>query len=249
MNGENFWNAAPEDMARGWTEQNGRCECLLCGKQYEKGEIFRDGERFFDAQAMVQRHMTEAHGSVLAWLLKLEPEMLGISKVQQTMLQMMADGLTDKQIAEQKGISPSTCRNHRYKLREKERQAKLFLTLMQLMGERSGTEQFHDAQPTATMTDDRYNLTEAERAKIIATYFDENGALKECPAREKKKIAVLEKIVENFKFDQSYSEKEINRILGRIYGDFAYIRRLLIEYGFLERTRSGSEYWRYGTRR
>ena len=36
----------------------------------------------------------------------------------------------------------------------------------------------------------------------------------------------------------------INRLLGRIYEDFPYLRRLLIEYGFLERTASGSAYWR-----
>ena len=38
--------------------------------------------------------------------------------------------------------------------------------------------------------------------------------------------------------------KEVNRLLGRIYEDFPYLRRLLIEYGFLERTASGSAYWR-----
>ena len=119
--------------------------------------------------------------------------------------------------------------------------------MMELLSAQSAAPDFHDAHPTARMLDDRYNVTESERRKIIATYFDETGALKECPAREKKKIVVLEVIAQNFQPGRSYPEKEVNRILERIHPDHAYIRRLLIEYGFLERTRSGSEYWRAGT--
>lgn len=242
-----IWEASVEEIERGYALREGACQCLICGRKFEQGEVFADEGRYFDAQAMAARHVRTAHGSMLRWLLEREPELLGISNAQQTVLRMMADGLTDREIAEQKGISPSTCRNHRYKLREKQRQAKLFLAAMELMSAQNGAPEFHDAHPTATMLDDRYNVTEAERRKIIATYFDENGALKECPAREKKKIVVLAVIAQNFLSDRSYSEKEVNRILGRIYADHAYIRRLLIEYGFLERTRSGSEYWRCGT--
>lgn len=248
MDKELIWEASVEEIKAGFSLRDGAYQCLICGRRFEQGEVYEDEGRFFDAQAMAARHVQAAHGSMLSWLLAREPELLGVSGVQQTILRMMADGLTDRQIAEQKGISPSTCRNHRYKLREKQRQAKLFLAAMELLEARGDVPEFHDAHPTATMLDDRYNLTEAERTKIIATYFDETGALKECPAREKKKIVVLEVIAQNFQPDRSYSEKEVNRILSRIYADHAYIRRLLIEYGFLERTRSGSEYWRCGTK-
>ncbi len=248
MERDSIWEASVEEIERGYALREGAHQCLICGKRFVQGEVFADEGRYFDARAMAARHVTAAHGSMMRWLLEREPELLGISNVQQTMLRLMADGLTDRQIAEQKGISPSTCRNHRYKLREKQRQAKLFLAAMELMSAQADVPEFHDAHPTATMLDDRYNVTEEERKKIVATCFDENGALKECPAREKKKIVVLEVIARNFLPDRSYSEKEVNRILGRIYGDHAYIRRLLIEYGFLERTRSGSEYWRCGTR-
>ena len=60
------------------------------------------------------------------------------------------------------GIHPSTVRNHKYRLREKEKQAKLFLALMQLV-EASQDEpiqqvegtMLHSTSKTATMVDDR----------------------------------------------------------------------------------------------
>lgn len=54
------------------------------------------------------------------------PGLLGLSEVQLELLRMLAEGCTDKEIAAQKRVSPSTVRNHRFKLREKERQARLF---------------------------------------------------------------------------------------------------------------------------
>lgn len=41
------------------------------------------------------------------------------------------------------------------------------------------------------------------------------------------------------------NEREVNEILKGIYPDFASLRRYLIEYGFFERTRDGSAYWRH----
>ena len=96
---------------------------------------------------------------------------------------------------------------------------------------------------TATTLDDRYNITDKEKKSIIETYMHENGGLKSYPAKEKKKIIILEEITKNFSKGKMYSEKEINRILKRIYEDYATIRRALIEYGFIERTKDCSSYW------
>ena len=38
-------------------------------------------------------------------------------------------------------------------------------------------------------------------------------------------------------------EKDINKILKRIYDDNATIRRYLIEYGFFDRSKDCSKYW------
>ena len=47
----------------------------------------------------------------------------------------------------------------------------------------------------------------------------------------------------NFSVGKKYSEKEINRVLKRIYEDYVTIRRALIQYGFLDRSKDCSEYW------
>lgn len=49
--------------------------------------------------------------------------------------------------------------------------------------------------------------------------------------------------MENFKQGKIYSEKEVNRILKRIYEDNATLRRALIEYGFMERSNDCKSYW------
>ncbi|SHH64465.1 DUF2087 domain-containing protein [Caloranaerobacter azorensis] len=56
------------------------------------------------------------------------------------------------------------------------------------------------------------------------------------------KIIVLEEIVKNFSKGKIYLEKEINRVLKRIYEDYAIIRRALIKYGFIERTNDCNSY-------
>jgi hypothetical protein len=174
----------------------------------------------------------------------------GISSVQKELIKLIAVGLSDKEIAERLGVAQSTIRNHRYKLREKEKQAKLFLAMMDLLSKNTNKkinkldkEVICDAHKTATSLDDRYNITDKEKQGVIKTYMDESGGLKSYPAKEKKKIIVLEEISKNFSKGKTYSEKEINRILKRVYEDYVAIRRALIEYGFIERTNDCSSYW------
>ena len=244
-----IWNHEVEDIARGWYEADGKYVCLVCGAEFEQGRIYSVGEALYDAHGAVRLHV-QGHGGMAEYLLGQEVGLTGLSEVQAQLLQLVAAGKSDAQIAKEMGIAHSTVRNHRFKLREKEKQAKVFLALMQAMerktknpiGRSDGVE-IVEVPMTAKMIDDRYGITESEKKKTIATYFDENGALKQMPAREKKKIIVLYEIVRNFKPGQAYSEAEVNRVLKRIYeADFPTIRRYLIEYGFLERSRDCSVY-------
>ena len=50
----------------------------------------------------------------------LHSGLTGISEIQQSVIEAMGEGLSDKEIAERQKISASTVRNHRFKLREKE---------------------------------------------------------------------------------------------------------------------------------
>ncbi|HEY5584410.1 MAG TPA: DUF2087 domain-containing protein [Ruminiclostridium sp.] len=107
------------------------------------------------------------------------------------------------------------------------------------------TPEFVVPHKTATMVDDRYNVTEDENSKIIQKYFTQgsDGPLKTFDMKEKNKLVVLKQIAKRFEFNNFYSEKQINEIIKTIYPDFATIRRYLIEYGFMERKTDGSQYW------
>ncbi len=94
----------------------------------------------------------------------------------------------------------------------------------------------------ATLIDKRFDITQTEREKVIKNYFIDSK-LKMIPAREKKKIIVLQEIVKTFEKNRKYKREELNSILKDIYSDYASLRRYLIEYGFMERTSDGREYW------
>lgn len=88
-------------------------------------------------------------------------------------------------------------------------------------------------------------LAEEEKEKILANYFKsgKDGKLDVFPSKKKRKLIVLENIVNRFNLDRIYSEKEVNEILKPTYTDFAIIRRSLIDYGFMERNQDCTEYW------
>lgn len=247
---ELFWNANLEEVKRGFIEFNEEYKCIICEKSYEKGRIYEINNKLYDAKKAVQIHIEEKHGSILEYLLDMNSTFTGISETQREVLKLMSQGLSDKEIARRLKVADSTIRNHRYKLRIKEKQARLLLSIMELLSESANrkinkldNETLLDAHKSATTIDDRYNITDRERLKTIKTYMDENGGLKTYPSKEKKKIIVLQEIIKNFAKGKKYSEKEINNILKRIYEDYATIRRALIEYGFLERTDDCSSYW------
>ena len=244
-----IWNHDVEDIARGWYSAEGKYVCLACGAEFAQGRIYSVNGEMYDAQGAVQQHV-QSHGGMAEYLLGQELGLTGLSEVQRQLLQLMAAGKSDADIAKAMGIAHSTVRNHRFKLREKEKQAKIFLALMAAMERRtkqpigqSGGTEIVEVLQTARMIDDRYGITEAEKKKTISTYFDETGALRQLPAREKKKIIVLCEIIRNFKPGQVYSEAEVNRVLKRIYEtDYVSIRRYLIEYGFMDRSDDCSAY-------
>ena len=95
------------------------------------------------------------------------------------------------------------------------------------------------------MVDDRYNITEKENQQILESAFEYLSPLKLklFSPKEKKKIVILRKIAEQFEKNRHYSEKEVNQILEAIYDDYVTIRRYLIEYGYMNRTKDCKEYW------
>jgi len=80
---------------------------------------------------------------------------------------------------------------------------------------------------------------------IFIRYF-RDSKISIWPSKRDAENGVLTYISELFKISKKYSEKEVNEILNSIhtFEDPAFIRRQLIDYGFLKRTKSGTAYWR-----
>lgn len=249
-NKELFWDATIEEVKKGYVENDDSYKCIICEEIFTKGRIYEIESCLYDAKKTTEMHIKDKHSSVIEYLLGMNSSFTGISDVQRELLMLMAEGLCDKEMASKLGVAQSTVRNHRYKLREKEKQARLFLAIMDLISKdtkkkinKVDKDTLCDPHKTATTIDDRYNITDKERNTIIKTYMDETGAIKTYPSKEKKKIIILKEVVKNFSKGKIYSEKEINRILKRIYEDYASLRRALVEYGFIERSNDCSGYW------
>lgn len=221
--------------------------CMLCGEQFEEGEIFKIGERYYDACRAVRLHVEQTHGGIFRHLLESDSKYNTITEKQKELLGLIHSGLSDQVIAQKLGVTASTVRHQRFSFREKAKQAKLYLSLYELAteGALSNQDALIPIHEGANMIDDRYVITKEEREKILSAVFLSLSPLKLkiFSAKEKKKIVTLQKIMEQFEKGKTYTESEINLILKDIYDDFPTIRRYLIEYGFMERSKDCREYW------
>ncbi|QTN00589.1 DUF2087 domain-containing protein [Sediminibacillus dalangtanensis] len=248
-NEDRFWNATIDELSNGYIQSDDDYVCLLCGERFVEGIIYPMDGILYEAKKAVAEHIKEAHSSVFDYLLKMDKKYTGLSDHQKELLQFFRKGLSDKEIVDElDGGSPSTVRNHRFKLKEKEKQAKVFLAIMKLLNNEAGhqtKDHFVHFHKGAKMVDERYATTEKEKQKVLSTYFKQgtDGTLDTFPSKEKRKLIVLQNIVNRFDRDKKYTEKEVNDILKTIYHDFATIRRYLIEYGFMGRSRDCTEYW------
>ncbi|MDP4180406.1 MAG: DUF2087 domain-containing protein [Bacillota bacterium] len=244
---ERMLSSTVDEIKRGYIDQENDYVCLLCGKSYEKGLIYHEDNTFYEAEKYMKLHIKKSHNCVFDYLIGMEKSVTGLSDHQSKLFKLFYDGSSDSKIKSELNIgSSSTIRNHRFAFREKERQAKIFLALMELLKE-SGKKTSDAVKPhnTAKMVDDRYKITEEERSKILEKCFPQgvNGPLRTFDIKEKNKLVVLRQIAKRFDKDEFYSEKEINEILKNVYEDFVTLRRYLIEYGFLDRKPDGSQYW------
>lgn len=227
-------------------EGSGKIICITCGKVFERGEIYEQDGRFFDARRAALRHQAE-HGNRLGVLLNEENRYVTLTDTQRELFNQFGQGFADAEIAKCNGISTSTVRSQRFAFREKARQAKMYIALYELALSQRKFEkgELIEVSNTARMVDERYVVTLEEREKILKNTFEsfEPLRLKLLSAREKKKIVILGRISEEFERGCDYTEKEVNAILQPIFDDYVLIRRYLIEYGFMDRTRDGGKYW------
>lgn len=131
-----IWDFSVEEIVEGYKECKDSYLCTICGKEFKKGRIFTIQDKLYDAFGAINEHHIAEHGYTVDYILSQESSLIGVSDVQQQILKLMSEGNDDKTISKTVGIAQSTVRNHRFKLREKEKQAKLYLALMQSLEEK-----------------------------------------------------------------------------------------------------------------
>ena len=70
--------------------------------------------------------------------------------------------------------------------------------------------------------------------KVLQNYFS-GDLLKEIPASRKKRLVILQWLVNKFELEKAYTEKEVNQILSRYHNDYATLRREFIGYQLMKR--------------
>lgn len=247
---DDFWSATSAEQKQGFVERQDRILCLLCGQEAEQGVMYPVEGLFYDARRYMRHHIEQEHGSVFMHLSHLDKKLTGLSEHQITLLRLFYQGLSDSEVQKQTGIgSTSTIRNHRFVLKEKERQAKVFLVMMELLKER---DQQADARPSLSGREGSRKSTAVleERKAILAKYLPDqsNGPLTRLPRKQKEKKLVLEEIAKRFDPERLYTEPEVNEILQAVYEDYVTVRRYLVDFGLLDREADGSSYWLHQTR-
>ncbi len=245
----NIDNLTIEEIKNGYCYdiENNSYICNICSKVYEVGEVYGFDGRFFEASRAVKIHLALEHEDYFKELLNLESKYNTFTQNQKELLSLMYEIESDKEIAKILNISQSTVRHQRFMFREKAKQAKLFLAIYEKVMDKKilDNDRIVAVHNNATMVDDRYVVTEKEMAEILENSFYSliPLKLKIFPRKEKKKIIILKKISEQLEPKKRYTEVELNFILKSIYEDYAVIRRYLVDYGFLERTKDSTEYW------
>ncbi|MFM6848502.1 MAG: DUF2087 domain-containing protein [Terrabacter sp.] len=86
----------------------------------------------------------------------------------------------------------------------------------------------------AALEHEAYDAARAEQQRLMGRLFVD-GRIERVPARRKVRAAVLLEVVSRFEPGRDYSEKEVNEVLLGVHEDFAYLRRELVNYHYLDR--------------
>ena len=257
MNGTIFWNATTEELKKGYTlnPKTNIYTCLLCEEAFETGTIYSMENALYDAKKAAEIHVKTQHPPIFEFLLGLGRVYTGLSAGQEELAKQFRAGHSDKEIIALTGAnSASTVRNQRFAIREKYKQAKVLVALVELMEEQATQQKkalkqegskLVDFHLAATSIDERYAITQAEKEDILKRYFgpDNQLRIKGFPAKEKRKIIIMQRLITDFETNRMCTEKEVNDIIKRYYDDYVSVRRCMIQYGFLDRNGDGTQYW------
>jgi biotin operon repressor len=162
------------------------------------------------------------------------------------MILLLAKGpLHGIEIADRLSISTPTVTHHANKLRDAgllyQRREKntIYFSLDEKSLTRSNQAILNLLEQAKREEDD---LLQAEHQQmkdsVINNFFAKDGRLKHIPSQLKKKLIILEFMVERLESGKKYEEKEMNEFIKQFHDDFATIRREFIMYQFMYRENS-----------
>ena len=82
--------------------------------------------------------------------------------------------------------------------------------------------------------------------QAFENFLDDQGRVTKWPAKAAMKIEVIKYMSQFFENGVTYTEKEVNEVLSKhhTFNDYFILRRGLIDYKLMARTRTGSQYWK-----
>lgn len=80
--------------------------------------------------------------------------------------------------------------------------------------------------------------------EILKINLNADGTIRQLPTNHRKLDVILRYLADHFEFGRTYTEKEVNQVIGGLHEDISGLRRDLISVGYLDRTQNGSAYWR-----
>ena len=141
-------------------------------------------------------------------------------------------------LAEELGLTPGTISFH---LKKMERVGIVKCSRMQFYMIYSLNREILSATIESLIVSPEVPEEEAYTAKVLASFFERDHLVR-IPVQQKKKMIVMQQIVERFEFGRVYTEREVSDSLREIFDDYATLRRELISCGLMER--SNGEYRR-----
>lgn len=235
-----------EEIKSGYTKEKGVYHCHFCDKTFEDGEIYVMDDHFYNARKATTTHIKKEHGSVFAQLLQMDKKATTLTDLQKVLFRYLMEGKNDKEIAAMTNTTPATIRHQRFVFKEKANQAKCYLAIYELIADGREDTSCEKIQEEILLNEEvelDSEITEEEE-KVLRNAFSsfEPLRLKFFPAKEKRKLMILRKIAQGLNAKQLYTEEEINAYLNQIFEDFATLRRYLIDYQLLYRTKDCRTY-------
>lgn len=174
----------------------------------------------------------------LAWLLKVIAD-----ETRLRILGAIAERpLTGKELAARLSLTPPTISHHMRKLTEagvvvaeSDAQKQIYSLNTDLLLASRRAPLNEDAALTQP-EGEGIDADDAFRAKTIRDFFD-GERLKTIPAQRKRRVIILQHLVERLDPDRTYTEREVNDLLRPAHDDVATLRRELMDYGFMQRDR------------